>query len=534
MSERIRPQVSGYSDAGASKNRRSMKGFTARSSSPNEDINWNNYTLRQRARMLFMSSPVARSAIETNKVKVVGTGLTPKPVLDLDLLRLTPEAAKDWQRTMEREWSLWASKKENCDAIGMNNFAGMQQLVTSNTLVNGDLIAITQLRDPTLLNPYSLRLRLVEADRISTPGNMRLVMGGSRTDGRNPKNGNRIFDGVEVDSKGMVVAYWICNAYPNQVLRERDKIEWKRVKAYSTRTGLPKVFHTMEAERPDQYRGVSYLAPVIESLLNISRYTQSELMAALIQSFFTAWIETTANPAAIPMNEASYGDDDDPNTPPDRNISDNSNDYEMGPGTINVLKQGEKITFGNPNIPTPGFDTFVKVICKEIGAALNIPYDTLLKEFNASYSASRAALMEAWEGFRIRRENLVSQFCQPIYEVWLSEAVALGRIKAPGFFLDPAIRAAWCKAQWLGPVQGQLDPTKEVKADILAVQHGYKTHEQVTREYGGGDWNENMERLKQEQETLREAGMAGGSDNFQNEPDLNPDDPDQNGGGSNA
>ena len=54
-----------------------------------------------------------------------------------------------------------------------------------------------------------------------------------------------------------------------------------------------------------------------------------------------------------------------------------------------------------------------------------------------------------------------------------------GRCKAPGFFTDPRIRAAWCKAEWLGPVQGQLDPTKEVKADILAVAHGFKTHEQV-------------------------------------------------------
>jgi lambda family phage portal protein len=301
-------------------------------------------------------------------------------------------------------------------------------------------------------------------------------------------------------------------------------VKWTRVKAYGTQTGLPNILHILDTERPDQYRGVTYLAPVIEPLLNISRYTQSELMAALIQSFFTAWIVTEANPAQIPINEVGYGPDDDPDNPPDSYASENPNEYEMGPGTMIHLKQGEDVKFGEPHIPSTGFDTFVKVICKEIGAALNIPYDTLLKEFNASYSASRAALMEAWESFRIRRENLVYQFCQPVYEVWLSEAVALGRIKAPGFFIDPAVRAAWCKCQWLGPVQGQLDPTKEVKADILAVQHGFKTHEQVTREYGGGDWNENMERLKQEMETLQEAGLGGRSDNFQNEPDLNPED----------
>ena len=530
----FRPMASGYSDAGASKDRRSMKGFTAKSSSPNEDINWNQYTLRQRGRMLVMSSPVASSAIKTNKTKVVGTGLKPKANIDAEFLRMSPQAAKDWQKTVEREFELWSGKKQNVDAIGINNFAGLQQLAVQSWLTNGDVFSLFQRVDPTPLNPYTLRIHMIEADRISTPNTMFLLPGMLRTDGKNPKNGNPIYDGVEVNKKtGMIEAYHICNVYPNQRVRETDKIVWTRVKAYGTKTGLPNILQIMDTERPDQYRGVTYLAPVIESLLNISRYTQSELMAALIQSFFTAWITTETNPAEIPFNEASYGADDNPELPPDRNISYNSNEYEMGPGTVTHLKEGEKIIFGNPQIPTPGFDTFVKVICKEIGSALEIPYDTLLKEFNQSYSASRAALMEAWEAFRMRRAWLVDMFCQPVYEVWLAEAVAIGRIKAPGFFNDPAIREAYCKAQWLGPVQGHLDPTKEVKADILAVQHGFKTHEQVTREYGGGDWGENVERLKDENAALAAAGTNAAADaqNIYNEPDLDPDIP---GGGNNA
>lgn len=43
----------------------------------------------------------------------------------------------------------------------------------------------------------------------------------------------------------------------------------------------------------------------------------------------------------------------------------------------------------------------------------------------------------------MRREWFANDFCKPIYEIWLSEAVALGRIQAPGFFSDPLIRAAW-------------------------------------------------------------------------------------------
>ncbi len=513
--------ASGYSESGASMKKRSLKGMTGKSSSPNEDINWNSYPLRQRGRLMFMSSPIARSAIEIQKTKVVGTGLNLHATIDRDLLKMTPEAAKEWQRNTERKWRLWADKKENCDAIGMNTFAGLQQLAVTNWLPNGDIFGLFQ-RDfkTTPMNPFSLRIHMIEADRVCTPRDAIRVVHGGITDGINRDNGNHIYDGVEVDSHGKVVAIHICNIYPNQMLLNVDNIKWQRVELRSSRTGLLNFVHILDSERPDQYRGVSYLAPVIESMLNVTRYTQSEVIGAMVQSWFTAWIKTETNPAEFPLAEASYGDDDNPDIPPDRNISENSNEYEMGPGNVLHLGQNEDVKFGSPSIPTPGFDTFVKVLCKEIGAALNIPYDVLMKEFNASYSASRAALMEAWEAFRMRRAWLVERFCQPVYETWLAEAVALGLISAPGFFNDPLVRAAWSKAEWLGPVQGHLDPTKEVKADILAVQHGFKTHEQVTREYSGGDWDENIERLKDENARLKAAG-ASGSDNFQKEPDLN-------------
>ena len=84
--------------------------------------------------------------------------------------------------------------------------------------------------------------------------------------------------------------------------------------------------------------------------------------------------------------------------------------------------------------------------------------------------------------------------------------MARGRIIAPGFFDDPLIRAAWCSAQWIGPVQGSLDPLKEANAAVLKIQHGLKTHEQATMEDSGGDWNANVEQLKAENEKLKAAG----------------------------
>ena len=45
-----------------------------------------------------------------------------------------------------------------------------------------------------------------------------------------------------------------------------------------------------------------------------------------------------------------------------------------------------------------------------------------------------------------------------VYEAWLAEAVARGRIKAPGFFGDPAIRKAYADCKWNGPSRTALNP----------------------------------------------------------------------------
>ena len=474
------PQASGYSEAGASYKRRALRAFFPNSSSPSSDIHDNADILRQRSRMLYMSAPVATSAINTNRTKIVGTGLTLKATVDRNVLGLSPD------------------------------FYGLQQLALKSWLMSGDVFAVVKIRDPDKLHPYGLRLHLVEADRVSTPDKLGGMLDGlGYTEGTNPNTGNKIYDGVEVDSSGMIVAYHVRNTYPHEW--RNDITKWQRVEAVGATTGLPQILHIMESERPDQYRGVPLIAPIIEPLLQLRRYTESELLAALVQSFFTAWIVTDTPKNAIPFDETGSGDlgGVPVDNPKADNASHSPNEYEMGPGTVAHLGKGEDIKFGNPNIPTAGFDTFVKTLCKLMGGAIEMPYELLLKEFNASYSASRASLLEAWEGIKMRRAWLVGSFCQPVYEIWLSEAVARGRVIAPGFFDDPLVRAAWCGARWIGPVQGTLDPKKEVEAAVLQTHHGFRTHEQVTRELGGGDWEDNVAELAHENEQLKAAGSEG-------------------------
>ena len=82
---------------------------------------------------------------------------------------MSPEAAKEWQKRTESEFSLWADNKYSCDATGMNTFAGMQQLALVSWLQSGDVFTVIKRRPKERQRPYTLRLHLVEADRVRTP-----------------------------------------------------------------------------------------------------------------------------------------------------------------------------------------------------------------------------------------------------------------------------------------------------------------------------------------------------------------------------
>lgn len=269
--------------------------------------------------------------------------------------------------------------------------------------------------------------------------------------------------------------------------------------AFGAKTGRRNILHILQDfERPGQNRGVPVLAPVIESLKQLGRYTDAELVAVVVAGIFTVFIksespDTPVGEAGIPHDELTDRADE--------------NSLEMAPGGVVGLAEGESVETADPGRPNTAFDGFVTAICRQIGAALELPYELLIKHFTASYSASRAALLEAWKMFRMRREWMIQTFCQPIYEEWLSEAIAKGRVYAPGFFYAPEVRAAWCGAQWYGPSQGQLDPLKEVKAAKIRVDEDFSTRERETAELTGANFENAIPIRAREEQQRRKNGL---------------------------
>lgn len=439
--------------------------------------------LRERSHDLYRNAPLATGAINTVVTNVVGTGLKVQSRIDREVLAPylgdNEETFDAFERAAEREFRFWASSRDG-DAARVLDFASQQDLALRSVLVAGDAFVLRRhINRPGAR--YTTSFQLVEAERVCNPNFGRDVP--------------TLSGGVEKDQFGAAIAYHVLQAHPGDSTNPASR-QWVRLRAQD-RQGLWLVNHLARPTRIGMTRPVPYLTPVIETLKQLDKYSEAELMAAVISSMFSVFIKSEDPDGLAPMNDGSPVS------------SREENDFQLGPGAILDLLPYESVEIADPKRPNAAFDAFVMAVLRQIGVALEIPFELLVKHFTASYSAAQAALLEAWKFFRARREWLASIYCQPIYEVVITEAVAKGYLHAPGFFSDPMIRAAYLGTEWIGPPRGQIDQLKEGKAARERVDMGISTLAEETAALTGGDWDRKHQQRVKEKRMRVEDGLEG-------------------------
>ena len=430
--------------------------------------------LRARSRDLARNLPVATGAIATNKTHVVGDGLVLSAQCDRKVLGISPEQAKAFNARAEWEFELWS---QTADFTRVQHFAELQALLLGGVLESGDIFALRRYRLDAG-DIYGTKIQVIEGDRVCNPYRI------SDTD--------KIVAGIEHLASGVPVAVHVADRHPGD-LRSKA-INWRRV-PMRYNDGRRIVIHLFDRQRPDQTRGIPYLAPVVEALKSLGDYTDAEVRAAVVSAMFTVFVKNAPDADTGPLATT------------ETNAASGKDEIELGSGAVIDLAEGESIETANPGRPNPQFDAFVTAFLRQIGVALELPFELLIKHFTASYSASKAALELATHTFRRRRTWLARNLCQVAYEWMMEEAIILGRIEAPGFFDDPLKRSAWLNATWTGPVRISLDPRKEAEADELDRRNGFKTSQQIMTERTGGDFDDKTEQLAREDRTRKDAGL---------------------------
>lgn len=471
---------------GASRSKRSLSAWRPGGGSADADTLPDLPELRDRSSDLLRNAPLAGGAINTVCTNVVGTGLMLKSQVDRQILGWSEEQASDWQRRAEREFALWA-ESTFCDITRTQNFYGLQDLACRSALEKGDVLALLPMVERRG-TPYRLCVQMVEAERVSNKDHQR----DTRTQA----------GGIELDEHGAPVAAWISDRHPGDIDRAGQK--WTRVAMFGDRTGRRNVLHLYSKLRVGQTRGVPYLAPVIELLKQMTRYTEAELFAAVLTSM-VALVFKTDGEGPSPLESAVDG-----NTPGagGSDSTQSSWDGQLSAGLTVEIDEGQEISSMASTRPNMAFDPFILALSRQIGVQLELPYEILIKHFTASYSAARAALLEAWKFYRRRRAWLAAYFCQPIYEAWMDEAVSRGRLSAPGYFRDPLMRMAYLGSSWHGDGPGSIDPMKEANAAEKRLSINLRTLAQEIAEDSGQDVETVIEQRAREKRLLQAAGLS--------------------------
>jgi len=471
---------SGIGYKGAKRDNAATSNWNSFAGSAEADISPDLVMNRARSRDLVRNNPIAGGAVGQMTTNVIGTGLSLSPKPDAKFLGITEEQADEWAESTLREYSLWANSKD-CDLRRQLNFYQIQDLVFRSRMESGDVFSINLIKPRG--NRYDLTLQTIEADRCSNPNRK--------------QNTNTMVDGVEMDADGAPIKYHFSKIHPGS-LRQTGN-EWIPVDAYGP-NGRKNVIHLFKQLRPEQVRGVPEFAPIIEPLKQLGRFTDAELQAAVVNGMFAMFVR---------MDHEAFMDifDDTGRQNYAKQASNWDGSLDDNGRVINLLP-GEEPVSPNPGRPNPEFDQFFQSILRQIGMQLEIPFEVLIMHFQSSYSAARAALLAAWKTYRRWRDWMASDFCQPVYELWLEEAVAKGYIKAPGFFADKLTRAAWSKSIWIGDGPGSIDPAKEVSAAKERVELGISTRETESILHDGVPYETKHKQLAKEKRMRDADGLT--------------------------
>lgn len=437
---------------GARSDVRELRHWTPGTGSPATDTIPDLPELRARTRDLDRNAPIATGIIETNLDHVVGTGLFPVPAPDHEALGISEERAREFGKAAMRIYH--AAMNTTRLHIG-DRMTGLQQqwALLRSVLAGGDSFAIRRFKErPGDL--LGLKIEYVEAERVTNPN-----------DGMDTE---WLQDGIEFDEDRRATRVWVRSQHPGEALYYAVPT-WRGVPVYGAETGERQVLHCLEQRRLDQPRGVPLLAPVIKPLKQTDEILGNELMAALVQSLFTVFIKSQLGDDDGPELQDLLGSSQHLGPKLDRQ------ELRLGKGLIARLNPGEEIQLASTNRPNAQLDPFINSVLTMTGAGVGMPHELLVKRFQSSYSAARAAMLQAWRAFDRRQTWLVETALQSLWEWILDEAVLRGYLEAPGFHDDPYVRQAWCRAEWRGPTREQLDELKEVLAAERRVAAGFST-----------------------------------------------------------
>jgi lambda family phage portal protein len=444
------------------------------------------WSLRARSAELYETNLYARGLIRRLVTNEINTGLHLEATPEEAILGYPEDGLADWSETVENRFHVWGKNSYLCDHNERLTFGALQQEARREALVVGDVLVVIRQDQRTRLP----RIQLINGANVQTPL-------------ESPAGGNRIQHGVEIDSQGRHVAYWVQQSFA----------KYKRLPAFGEKSGRRIAWLLYGSDkRMDDVRGKPLLALVLQSLKEIDRYRDSVQRKALINSMIATFITKTVDkPGTRPIGTGAIrkGLDITIDTTGQKRAFRTA---ESIPGqVIDELQVGEEPKAFPSNGTDERFGGFEDTIMAMVASGNEIPPEIYRLAFTKNYSASQAAVNEFKTYLNKARTTFGEGFCGPVYEEWLVAEVLARRIEAPGFL--EAWRSwelydklgAWISCDWSGNIKPAVDPSKLAASYEAMAASGFITRDRASRELTGTKYSKNVQKLLRENKALAEA-----------------------------
>lgn len=411
----------------AAKKGRRTNGWESTSNSANTEIQQAQNFLRGRSRDLVRNNPYGKKTLRVISNNTIGSGIR---------VSFKPTGNKAADKKVKQLWADWAEKKK-CDFNEQLNFYGLQKVAIRCIVESGEVLV----RRRRVKGVVPIELQVIEPDLLDTGRNTTML-----------ESGGYIMSGIEFDSQGKRVAYWLFDQHPGESVFISINIVSKRVPAED-------VAHAYVIERPGQIRGVPFMVAAMMRMRDFDEYEDAQLIRQKIAACYAAFVrDFDGKVETISGNKKNKEGD----------VTE-----RIEPGMISYLPAGKDITFASP----PGaenYESYSKQIKQGIAAGNGITYESMTGDYSqVNFSSGRMGWLEMAKDVEDWQLNLmIPMFCETIFG-WFTDAMKMTNVISKDI-----------PVSWTTPRREMLDPVKEANALVKLIRAGLKPMPEAIREMG--------------------------------------------------
>ena len=475
---------------GADRTKRETVLWSPPMTSPDRAINPGKRLADARGKDMVLNDGYTQGAVRIQKDSIVGSSyrLNAKPDYKV-ICGTDAKWAQDWAEefaaTAESRFNLAAESEDGWfDASGMLTFTGMLRLWVGAFCYTGEIVGTSEWLDSDSTRPFSTAIQMISPDRLCNRDGL--------PDGLDPRSGQKLSGGIEMDRRNKPIRFHIRRGYEYD-WGAQDANTWDIIEARKP-WGRRQVIYVRDPNMIDQTRGISEMTAALSHSNMTKLYSELVLQKAVVDASYAAAIESEM-PNADVIAAMGGGEDGFANA--------------MG-GYMSMLQEflgaSENIAIDGVKIPhlfpgtkfnvhamsTPGGigSDFENSLIRKLAATFGVSFSEMSRNFSEfNYAGIKAEMALIERTMNSKKKFGADRAATQIYQLWVEEEIAQGNLPLPPGrnrtdFYKPLMKDAYTKCTWIASGRGQVDELKETQAAMLRIKAGLSTYEKEAAKLG--------------------------------------------------